>query len=122
MTIVPVGVFCALKCVCVYIVWETGRVITFENVPSHMETAKHNFKKWCQNWRCLHGRDWPNNVDFVQGDVGTAGECSAASDIDCVRGGAIQTRIFICSHRLTRAIYKRCFSLSWYLSVSSQLA
>jgi len=76
---------CVCVCVCVCVVGETGRVITFENVPRHMETAKNNFKQWRRNWNLLHGSVWPDNVDFVRGDIGAIGECSAASDIDCVR-------------------------------------
>lgn len=75
--------------VIVLAVGKSGQVYSFESTSHHMEAARTNFKRWCNNWELVHsggdeGRGaWPDNVLFVEDDVSNAASY-IASDVDAV--------------------------------------
>ncbi|KAM3851918.1 tRNA (adenine(58)-N(1))-methyltransferase, mitochondrial [Vipera latastei] len=61
-----------------------GLVISYEIMKQHHKLAKKNFWQWCNAWKIGRGKEWPNNVDFINQDILTAAEDLKSITLDAV--------------------------------------
>lgn len=61
-----------------------GLVISYEIIKQHHKLAKKNFWQWCNAWKIGRGKEWPNNVDFINQDILTAAEDLKSITLDAV--------------------------------------
>ncbi|XP_070805796.1 tRNA (adenine(58)-N(1))-methyltransferase, mitochondrial [Pituophis catenifer annectens] len=61
-----------------------GRVISYEIIKQHHKLAEKNFWQWRNAWKIGHGKEWPNNVDFINQDILTVAEDLKSVTLDAV--------------------------------------
>ncbi|XP_013908156.1 PREDICTED: tRNA (adenine(58)-N(1))-methyltransferase, mitochondrial [Thamnophis sirtalis] len=61
-----------------------GHVISYEIKKQHHKLAERNFWQWRKAWKIGHGKEWPNNVDFINQDILTAAEDLKSVTLDAV--------------------------------------
>ncbi|XP_070590394.1 tRNA (adenine(58)-N(1))-methyltransferase, mitochondrial [Erythrolamprus reginae] len=61
-----------------------GHVISYEIIKQHHKLAEKNFWQWRNTWKIGHGKEWPNNVDFINQDILTAAEDLKSVTLDAI--------------------------------------
>lgn len=61
-----------------------GHVISYEIIKQHHKLAEKNFWQWRNAWKIGHGKEWPNNVDFINQDILTVAEDLKSVTLDAV--------------------------------------